>query len=101
MHYSDMEVCGEAANMLWAAAGVGGTDIQDRTMAAGAMDFNALVELHAENEGAGFAELQAKLVKNYAVELKIGVRVWMRSGTNPGESSSSSSRNAEKVSDWH
>ena len=39
MHYSDMEVCGEAANMLWAAAGVGGTDIQDRTMAAGAMDF--------------------------------------------------------------
>ena len=70
-------------------------------VAAGAMDFNALVELHTENEGSGFAELQAKLVKNYAVELKIGVRVWMRSGTNPGESSSSSSRNAEKVSDWH
>jgi hypothetical protein len=59
-------------------------------VAAGAMDFNALVELHAENEGAGFAELQAKLVKNYAVQLKMGVRVWMRSGTLPGESSSSS-----------
>ena len=60
-------------------------------VAAGAMDFNALVELHAENEGSGFAELQAKLVKNYAVKLKMGVRVWMRSGTLPGESSSSSS----------
>ena len=49
------------------------------------MDFNALVELHAENEGAGFTELQVKLVKNYAVKKKKGARIWMRSVAQPGE----------------
>ena len=52
---------------------------------AGPMDLNALVELHAENEGTGFAELQAKLVKNHAAKKKNGTRIWMRSGTQPGE----------------
>lgn len=38
-HYDDMEVCGEAAHALWAAATVGGTEAQDKIMSAGAVDF--------------------------------------------------------------
>jgi hypothetical protein len=36
-HYDDIEVCGEAAHALWAAATVGGTEAQDRIMSAGAV----------------------------------------------------------------